>query len=139
MTYKKAFVDSDILLDLLLNREPFFIYSRTLLTDEIKKIIELNTSALILANVHYIISKNLNKSVAITSIKYIMDLINVLSFEASHINSAIIANQADFEDSIQYHIAKENKCDLIVSRNIKHYKKFDIPVLSAEEFLRKIL
>jgi len=139
MNYKKAFVDSDILLDLLLNREPFFIYSRTLLTDDIKKIIGLNTSALILANVHYIISKNLNKSAAITSIKYIMDLINVLPFEASHINSAIIANHADFEDSIQYYIARENKCDLIVSRNIKHYKKFDIPVLNAEEFLRKIL
>ena len=139
MAYKKAFVDSDILLDLLLNREPFFIYSRTLLSDEVRKTIELNTSALILANVHYIISKNLNKSVAITSIKYIMHLLNVLPFEASHINSAIVTNQTDFEDGIQYYIAKENKCDLIISRNIKHYSKFDIPVLSAEDYLRKIL
>ena len=139
MIYKNAFVDSDVLLDLLLNRDPFSIYSRTLLTNDVKKFIKLNTSTLILANVHYIISKNLNKNVAISSVKYIMDLINVLPFEASHINSAIIANHADFEDSIQYYIARENKCDLIVSRNIKHYKKFDIPVLNAEEFLRKIL
>jgi predicted nucleic acid-binding protein len=139
MIYKKAFVDSDILLDLLLSREPFFIYSSTLFSDEIKTIVELNTSTLILANVHYIIAKNINKSAAITSVKYIMDLINVLSFEASHINSAIITGQADFEDAIQYHIAKENKCDLIISRNLKHYKKFDLPVFNAEELLRKIL
>src|SRR6185437_3187979 len=136
MAYKKAFVDSDVLLDLLLDREPFLIYSRTLLTNDIKKSIELNTSTLILANIHYIISKNLNKSVAISSVKYIMDLINALPFEASHIYSAIVTNQADFEDTIQYHIAKENNCDLIISRNIKHYSKFDIPVLSAEDYLR---
>jgi predicted nucleic acid-binding protein len=139
MIYKKAFVDSDILLDLLLNREPFFIYSSTLFTDEVKTMIELNTSALILANVHYIIAKNINKNAAITSLKYIMKLINVFPFEASHIDSSIATGLADFEDGIQYHIAKGNNCNVIISRNIKHYKTFDIPVLTAGEFLRKIL
>lgn len=139
MTYKKALVDSDILLDLLLEREPFLIYSRSLMSGEIRKSIELCTSTLILANIHYIVSKNLNKNIAVASIKYIMHLLNVLPFEASHILSTVAANHIDFEDSIQYYIAKENKCDLIITRNIKHYNKFDIPVLNAEEFLRQIL
>ncbi|HVW98810.1 MAG TPA: PIN domain-containing protein [Mucilaginibacter sp.] len=139
MVYKKAFVDNDILIDLLLQREPFSIFSKSLLNDAVRQMIELNTSSLILANIHYVISKNLNKAEAINSVKYIMSLIKILPFEESHISAAIAANATDFEDSVQYYIAAGNNCDLIISRNIKHYKKYDLPVLTAEDFLRKIL
>jgi predicted nucleic acid-binding protein len=139
MTYKKIFLDSDILLDTLLKREPFVIYSRVLFSDKIGNTGKLCTSALILANIYYVISRNLNKQVAATSVKYLLGLVEILAFEGNHINSAINSEHPDFEDCIQYFIAKQNNCDLIISRNTKHYKKFDIPVLTAEEYLRNIL
>ena len=139
MIYKKVFVDSDILLDLFLKREPFFIYSRSLLSDDIKEQVEFYTSSLIIANFYYVISKDINKVAAINSVKSLMNIVNVLSFDDRHINSAIEGQHIDFEDSIQYYIARQDNCELIISRNIKHYKKFDIPVLTAEEFLRRIL
>jgi hypothetical protein len=40
-----------------------------------------------------------------------------------------------FQDTIQFFIAKKHKCEFIISRNIKHYKKFNLPVLMAEQFL----
>jgi len=89
--------------------------------------------------VHYVISKQLNKNGALISIKYLMGLVKVLSFEEAQIKAAINAGHIDFEDSIQYYIARQNNCDLIISRNTKHYKGLDIPVLTAEEFLRRIL
>jgi len=139
MIYKRIFVDSDILLDLLLKRDPFVIYSRALLADHTQKLVDIYTSTLILANVHYVISKQLNKNGALISIKYLMGLVKVLSFEEAQIKAAINAGHIDFEDSIQYYIARQNNCDLIISRNTKHYKGLDIPVLTAEEFLRRIL
>ena len=139
MIYKKVFVDSDILLDLFLKREPFFIYSRSLLSDDIKEQVEFYTSSLIIANFYYVISKDINKVAAINSVKSLMNIVNVLSFDDRHINSAIEGQHIDFEDRIQYYIARQDNCELIISRNIKHYKKFDIPVLTAEEFLRRIL
>ena len=121
MTYKKAFVDSDILLDLLLERDLFVDYSRALLTTTTQNLIKLYTSTLILANIHYVISKNTNKHIALNSLKYIVNHIEILPFEALHLNLAISGEHIDFEDSIQYYIAKQSNCDLIISRNIKHY------------------
>lgn len=139
MIYKKVFVDSDILLDLFLKREPFYIYSKGLLSDEIKEQVDICTSTLIIANIHYVISKNINKTSALIATRSLMNITKVLPFKAEHINSAVEEQHTDFEDSIQYYIAKQNNCDLVISRNIKHYKKFDLPVSTAEDFLRRIL
>ncbi|MDB5136682.1 MAG: PilT protein [Mucilaginibacter sp.] len=135
MTYKKIFVDSDILLDLLLKRDSFFDHSQKLLKKSQEKTIKLYTSTLILANVHYLIAKGTNKKTAKDSIKILMGLLNVLSFDPDNISSAINSEHVDFEDTIQFYIAEKHQCDLIISRNIKHYKKFDLPVLTTEQFL----
>lgn len=136
MAYKKIFVDSDIILDLLLRREPFVSYSQVLFT---KQPVKLCTSALVLANVHYVTQKILNKKTAKNLVKEILDLMDIFPFDGGHILLAINNEHIDFEDSIQYHIAKQQNCDLIVTRNIRHYKTFDIPVLTAEQYLRSIL
>ena len=41
MAYNKAFVDSDVILDMLLKREPFFIHSRTIFANRIQNQVEL--------------------------------------------------------------------------------------------------
>ena len=138
MTADKLFVDSDILLDFLLDRLPFAEFSQALISRGEQGKLKLHSSTLILANVHYLVSKNLNKDAAITAVKYLMNTIEILPFEAKHINSAIAGAHNDFEDSVQYYIAKQAKCNFVISRNIKHYKKFDIPVLTAEQFLRTL-
>ena len=139
MTYNKVFVDSDIFLDFFLKREPFAIYSRSLLSDEIMANVKFNTSTLIVANIHYMIAKSIDKPAAANAIRFLMHTVNTFSFDARHVNEAIEGRHIDFEDSIQYYIARQNNCDLIISRNIRHYKRFDIPVLTAEDFLKQIL
>ena|ERR1700761_4142978 len=138
MAYKKIFIDSDILLDLFLKREPFVKFSQILLQYSKNHKLKLYTSTLIIANIHYLIAKNFNKQIAKEQLKTLLELIEPLSFEPVDINSALISEYVDFEDAIQYFIARKNHCDLIISRNIKHYKKFDLPVSSAEQFLRTV-
>jgi predicted nucleic acid-binding protein len=138
MTYKNAFVDSDVLLDLLFKREPFFAFSQTLLTKSKNKIIKINTSALIIANVHYIVAKHIGKELAKESIRSLIDKINVLPFDIDAINLAINSDFPDLEDAIQHYIAQKHQCDAIISRNLKHYKRSHLPVLTTEQFLRTL-
>lgn len=138
MTYKSIFVDSDILLDLLLKRNPFDKFSELLLQQSRTYQIDLYTSTLIFANIHYLIAKNFNKQIAKEQLKVLSGIIKMLPFDPDDVEMALNSEHIDFEDTIQFFIAKKQGCDLIISRNIKHYKKFTLPVLTAEEFLRTL-
>ncbi|TSJ44124.1 PIN domain-containing protein [Mucilaginibacter corticis] len=138
MAYKNIFVDSDVLLDLLLRRQPFEPFSQILLQQGLNGSLSLKTSTLIFANIHYMVAKNLNRQVAKEQLKVLTKIVDPLAFESDDIKKALDNEHADFEDTIQYFIAEKNQCDLIISRNIKHYKKFPIPVLTAEQFLRTL-
>lgn len=135
----KVFVDSDTLLDFLLDRTPFSYYSESIITKSRQGSVDLYTSTLILANVHYLVSKNINRQAAKIAIKEILNFVKIFAFEEEHVKLALDSNHVDFEDTVQFYIAIANKCDLIITRNTKHYKKFDIPVFTAEQFLRTIL
>ena len=138
MAYKSLFLDSDVILDMLLSREPFSAYTQLLLAESINKNYKLNTSPLIIANINYILSKKMSSSAARENIKTIVNLIYVLSFDGDIIELALNSTFTDFEDSIQYYIAERYKCDVIITRNIKDYKQSLIPVLTPEQFLRTL-
>ena len=52
---------------------------------------------------------------------------------------ALASNFKDFENAIQYHTALENNLDIIITRNTKDFKNSVIPILTAKEYLLKIL
>ena len=52
------------------------------------------------------------------------------------INLALHGDFTDFEDFIQHFIAQKYSCNAIISRNLKHYKKSQLPMLATEQFLR---
>ncbi|EHQ25412.1 type II toxin-antitoxin system VapC family toxin [Mucilaginibacter paludis] len=138
MIYKNAFIDSDVLLDLLLMREPFFTFSQTLLAKSKNKTIKISTSSLVIANIHYILARNIGKELARDSVRSLINNLNVLPFDIDAINLAVNSEFTDFEDAIQYYIAQKFQCDAIISRNLKHYKKSHLPVLTTEQFLRTL-
>jgi predicted nucleic acid-binding protein len=138
MAYKHLFIDSDIILDLLFNREPFAEYTKILLAECKAREIKLSTSTLIIANINYIHSKKTNNSISKETLKNFVKLINILPFESDIVDLALNSSFEDFEDAIQYYIADRYKCELIITRNIKDDKKSTIPVLTAEQFLRTL-
>ena len=138
MTYKHVFIDRDVILDMLLTRDPFWGYSQLLFLESQNREIVLGTSVLAIANVNYILGKKIGASAAKNAIKTLVKRINILSFESDIIDLALTGNFNDLEDGIQYLIAKRYKCDVIITRNIKDYKQSTIPVLTAEQFLRTL-
>jgi predicted nucleic acid-binding protein len=135
MTYNRLFIDSDILLDILLQREPFYVFGQELLNRGENKEIEISTSALVIANIYYIIAKALGRTESIDKVKTLLKILKVLPLDGDCITLAINSNFTDIEDAMQHFMAMQNQCDVIITRNLKHYKKSLLPVLSAEQYL----
>jgi len=135
MDYRRLFIDSDVLLDLMLNREPYFGYTQLLIIERHKRKLDLNTSALIIANIHYIISKKIGAKAATESIRNLVKLINVLPFETDIISLVLNSDFIDFEDGIQHFIANRYNCEAIITRNVKDYKPSTLPVYTTEQYL----
>jgi predicted nucleic acid-binding protein len=138
MAYNHLFIDSDILLDMLLNRDPFFAYTKYLLFESESRPIKLSTSSLVIANINYILAKKTGAAAAKESIRKLVKLIHILPFESDIVDLGLTSKIADFEHAIQNLIAERYKCDVIITRNIKDYKQATIPVLTAEQFLRQL-
>ena len=138
MAYKRLFLDSDVLLDMFLKREPFFFHTQILLIECIKRNIELRTSSLVIANIVYVLRKQVGILKAKENLKNLFNSAKVLPFELDAIETAILSDITDFEDAIQFHIAQKHNCDAIITRNIKDYKNSTKPVLTAEQFLNTL-
>ena len=134
----KIFVDTNVIIDLLGKREPFYIESLKIFSLADSKEIDLITSSLNIVNTHYIL-KDVMK---IKGARLVMGKFKVLiqSFELNNKIIDLALNDLkfkDFEDGIQYYTALESKCEIIITRNIKDFKISSIPVLSPKEYLAK--
>lgn len=132
------FLDSDVILDLILKRNPFFFYVQELLRQGEDRKIRLTTSALVAANINYLLSKIIGATEARKRLKEIVRIIDVLSFEGDIVELAIDSRFADLEDAFQHFIALRNNCDAIITRNIKDYKHSTLPVFTPEQFLKTL-
>jgi predicted nucleic acid-binding protein len=66
-------------------------------------------------------------------------LVQVLAVDRKTIDFAIASDFKDFEDAIQYACALEHNLTIIITRNLKDYKKASIIVLTPESYLTKNL
>ena len=134
---EKVFVDTNIVKDLLAKREPFYKDAQDLFTLSDKKEIQLQISSLSFANAYYSIVKH-HKSV--DAKKYLSKfkvLVEILPLEDKAIELALASDFGDFEDGLQYFIAMDYECDIIVTRNKKDFKSSKIPVMTAAEYLKR--
>jgi predicted nucleic acid-binding protein len=138
MAYEILFIDSDILLDIILIREQHFNASVEVLTLADDDKYECCTSVHSLLNIHYSTKKLFGEKSARQSIKMLTEKFKIISEDVNTVKQAIQSNFSDFEDAVQYYTAISAKADVIITRNIKDYKQSTIPVLTAEQFLRTL-
>ena len=132
----KVFIDTDIILDLLAKREPFYPHAAELFSLIDKKILKAYVSSIIFSNLHYILKKLTNKDTALKSLLKLKLLVSVLPVDEKIIELALASDFNDFEDAIQFYVAKENNIQYLLTRNIKDFKKADISVMTAEDYLK---
>lgn len=126
----KVFLDTNIILDLLLEREGFEISTELFsLQDEGR--IHLCTSILSMVNIAYVYRKTVGSHLITPNLKYLSALMEVLPMDDNMLQEAIISKGKDFEDNLQYSCALKAKCDWFITRNTKVFpntSKGDVPI-----------
>ncbi len=136
---EKLLIDTNIIIDLLAKRENFYQEAQELFTLADEKKVSMFISALTFANTHYILSRHLNADEARKILIKFKVLAEVLPLEDKVLDLALASDFNDFKDAIQYYTALDNKLDIIITRNKKDFKKSELPVLTAKEYLKKLL
>ena len=132
----KVFLDTDVALDHLADRQPFAEYAHRLFALAEKAEITLCLSALSFSNLYYILRKLVGHGEALALLGKLKQLVRVSAVGEAEIQSALANSLKDFEDAIQHFTAKaEGDVSAIITRNKADYAGSEIPVLSPDEFL----
>ncbi len=120
------FIDSDIFLDVLVERKPFIDESFELFKAQFNKMAQLYTTASIILNVQYSGDKLLGRNAAKSAIQKLLPFIKICPTDKIMIIKAYNSSFTDVEDAVQYYSAAADKSvDFFVTRNTKDYKHAD--------------
>ncbi|HEV7232302.1 MAG TPA: PIN domain-containing protein [Bacteroidia bacterium] len=130
------FADTDIALDLLNHRTPFYTHSAHLFSEADKGKIKIAVSSLSFSNLNYLLSREYSQDYARKILLKFKTLVKVLAVTDKIVELALVSEFKDFEDGLQYFTAIENNIKVLLTRNLKDYKAAEITVLTAEQFLK---
>ena len=130
------FIDTNILLDVIFNRQPFLDDAKKIFSMVSKEDTEGFIANISVLNAHYIVSGHLNRKKADKAVALILELFELVQADDHVLRCALNSGLKDFEDAVQYFCAVKCDADYIITRNIKDFPLNDIPVLTPDEFLR---
>ena len=120
------FLDSDVILDFLMEREPYYPVSKDLFERKLSGEITMCTTAAVILNVQYISQKIIGKEKSIQLIKKLVSLFSIIFTSKETILKAYDSSFTDVEDAVQYYSAATDRViDFFVTRNTKDYKHAD--------------
>ena len=135
----KVLVDTNVVLDLLAKREPFYDSAAKLFSLADKKKITISISSLTFANTSYVLTRLISTGKTREILRRFRVLVEVLSLDDKVIDLAL--NDPvfkDFEDGLQYYSALENGQEIIITRDLSDFKESRLPVMIPEEYLISI-
>jgi predicted nucleic acid-binding protein len=136
---KKLFIDTNIVIDLLSRREPFFEEAAELFSLADKKQVELSISSLTIANTSYALLRQIDANKAKSILRKLRLILRILPLDDKIIGLALNDETfSDFEDGLQYFTAIENEQELIITRNLRDFKSSKLPTMTAKQFIETI-
>ena len=135
----KIFVDTNIIVDLIADRKPFSKFAVDLFIKAENKNVILYSSSYSIATTHYLLKKYIDEKVLRELLYNLLDFITVIAIDNEAIRKGLKSKHKDFEDALQIICAGSIEgLDCIVTRNIKDFKDWEIPVLTPDELLRNL-
>jgi predicted nucleic acid-binding protein len=132
----KVFLDTDVALDHLADRQPFAEYAHRLFALAETGELVVCLSSLSFSNLYYILRKLGGSAEALSLLSKLKQLVHISAVTEVEIQSALESSFKDFEDAIQHFAAKsEGRVSAILTRNKADYSTSEIPVMSPDEFL----
>ena len=130
----KVFLDTNVLIDFIARREDFYQAAANLINLGVKGEIELYTTPLTYATCIFIARKVLGYDGVVKAMQMLDDYLNVTTMNSVQCKNALFSSMPDFEDMLQFESAFAAGCDVIVTRNKKHFPQDAIQVLDSKEF-----
>ena len=130
------FIDTDVIIDFLIDRNPYSREAAIIFTLMEQKKLKGYVSSLTFSNLYYVLRKIEPHRKVILKLDSLSKILIILKVDEQTIKSAIASEFRDFEDSIQYYCANDNKkIDVIITRNIKDYKNSETAVMTPGNYL----
>jgi predicted nucleic acid-binding protein len=135
----KILIDANVALDVLLERQPFYVSGIQILGLS-KGGIELYISASAITDLYYIIKKELkSKETSMLLIKNLIISVDIAAVSGSEIRRAIDLDWGDFEDAVQFATGESIAVDYLVTRNTSDFASITtLPVVTPDELLRLV-
>ncbi|MDD2501210.1 MAG: PIN domain-containing protein [Geobacter sp.] len=128
------YVDTGVVLDVLAKRVPFYDAAATLFSMAETGNVILCVSSLTFSNLFYILRKQLSARTAHDVLRTFRQLVTVVAVDDTIVEQALESGFTDFEDALQYFAALSAGCSVLITRNIRHYRKAAIRVVTAEVY-----
>ena len=134
----KILIDTNVILDIALERKPFVEHAALLFKTANKKMIKLFMTATTVTDLYYIIRKEKGKETALLFLEDLIQFVDVASVDKNIIINALRSAVSDFEDAIQVCSAKQEEIKIIVTRNEKDFINSELNILSPKSFLNML-
>lgn len=134
----KIYLDTNVILDALFERGPFDNEARQIFELAEMQHIQLFTSADSMTNLFYLVAKQFDKIVAYNALLNVRALVSVTAVDEAMVDNSLMLAAHDFEDAVQYFSAKAANCEVIITRDKKGFKGFQLPIQTTKEFLRAL-
>ena len=134
----KIMCDTNVIIDVLLEREPFAENSCKILSLCEEHRIDGFISASSVTDIYYLVRKHTHSTdLAYKAVGKLLEIVKVCSVTNNDVLTAFQRKARDFEDCLMATCAKSIRCDYIITRNKKDFEEFDIPLLTPAEFLQQ--
>jgi hypothetical protein len=131
------FIDTDVIIDFLIDRKPHSREAAIIFTLIDQKKLKGYASSLTFSNLYHVLRRIEPHKKVLAKLDSISKMLIVLNVGDQNIRDAIESGFPDFEDSIQYFCSLDcKKVEVIITRNTKDYKNSILPVMTPGDFLK---
>jgi predicted nucleic acid-binding protein len=134
----KVLIDTNVVLDVLINNSAFFSHSKKIFDFAEQKHITGFISASAITDIFYIAQRKLGKKNAKEAIKKVLKVFYPGTVTDNNIYQALDLEWDDFEDSVQFVVGESFAVDFIVTRNVQDFSSGSISAVTPEQFIKII-
>ena len=134
----KVLFDTNVVLDVLLEREPFVDAAVELLARVENGDLVGYLGATTITTIHYLSTKARDRRAALAYVRSLLTLFEVAPISRAVLEEALDAGFDDFEDAVLYASARHVGVDAIVTRDATGFKASNIPVFSPHELIHAL-
>lgn len=134
----RALLDTDITLDFILRRDPFFATAKELLELNAQGPFAAYVSGVTPVNIFYIARKIIGDDNAKQAISDLLVAVDICPLSHAVLANALALPFSDYEDAVQHASAVASNLDVIITRNLGDYKNATLPVFAPTDFLNHL-